>query len=220
MEKEVTEHPSYGMIGYSRVSCSGKNVFFGSDLPVENYIEINIHAAELNRDLSRDWYHADHGKKLISVKLTSNQFAELLTGGNMGDGVPCTVTEVMGENIPQEINTENRKQYTHRMFKQRMFEFNKQIVEKQQRIKVLTAKKTLSAEDQKELNWAMDWITQEMTKNIPFFMECFQETMDKVVTEAKSEVENAILTKAHHYGLQVLQGKIPVLELNAPGKQD
>lgn len=220
MEKETSKHPSYGMIGFSKVSCSGNNRFFGSDLPVSNYIEIKIHAAEIDRDLSHDRYHALHQDRLISVKMTHNQFAELLTGGNMGDGVPCTITEVMGNDIEQEADFENRKQYTHRMFKQRMLEFNKQIVEKQQMIKTLTAKKTLSAEDQKQLNWAMDWLTQEMTKNIPFFMECFQETMDKVVTEAKSEVENAILTKAQNYGLQVLQGRIPVLEIDTPGKQD
>lgn len=35
------------MIGFSRVSSSGKSKFFGSDLPVNNYIEITIQLAQL-----------------------------------------------------------------------------------------------------------------------------------------------------------------------------
>jgi hypothetical protein len=44
----------------------------------------------------------------------------------------------------------------------------------------------------------------EIEKNIPFFATCFQETMDKVVHEAKLEVENAIQHKISALGLNAL----------------
>jgi hypothetical protein len=50
----------------------------------------------------------------------------------------------------------------------------------------------------------MDWITQEVSSNIPFFGKCFQETMDEIVHEAKLEVENAIQHKINTLGLQEL----------------
>jgi hypothetical protein len=47
-------------------------------------------------------------------------------------------------------------------------------------------------------------IFMEVEMNIPYFTECFQETMDKVVSEAKIEVENAILHKVTIAGLEKL----------------
>lgn len=217
-EREIHSHPSYGMIGFSRVSCSGKVKFFGSDLPVENYIELTIQGAEIDRDLTWDRCHADHQNIIAKVRMTPNQWAEMLMSGNINDGVPCTIVEMCNRTVEEEQYFENRKEYTHRMFKQRMQEVAKTMVEKQQTIRELSKKKTLSADDQRTLNITMDWLTQEMTSNIPFFMQCFQETMDKVVLEAKTEVENAIQSKAMHYGLQILSGEAQILKIEKPNE--
>jgi len=47
----------------------------------------------------------------------------------------------------------------------------------------------------------LEWLTTEITSNIPFFAKCFQETMDTVVQESKLEVENAIQHKINTLGL-------------------
>ena len=55
-----------------------------------------------------------------------------------------------------------------------------------------------------ELQMHLEWLTGEVESNIPFFAKCFQETMDKVVFEAKTEVENAIQHKINVIGLNAL----------------
>lgn len=205
MEKETIRHDSYGMIGFSRINSSGKHYFFGSDLPVSNFIEMKVQHAEIDRNLSSDWYHSDSSKpKVLSIIMTPNQFSELITSMNRGDGVPCTIQHINGEEIEQVKFPENRKQYTARAFKTEMNNFAASIKDKQAIVKAISQKKTLSAEDQKQLNWAMDWITQEVTNNVPYFQECFVETMDKVVATAKMEVEGAIMHKINAFGLEAI----------------
>ena len=86
-----------------------------------------------------------------------------------------------------------------------MKNFASNLKEKQNKAKELIAKKTLSKEDTILLKNYIDWLTQEISSNIPFFAECFQETMDAVVFEAKLEVENAIQHKINTLGLNALK---------------
>ena len=123
---------------------------------------------------------------------------------NQGSGVPCTIERINKIAVETYPKTESRKEFVHRKFKDRMKEFANTLKEKQNRVKELTAKKTLSKEDQKELNWTVEWLTQEVASNIPFFAECFQETMDEVVLDAKTEIENAIQHKITTLGLNAL----------------
>lgn len=201
-EKERHTHPSFGQLRFSRVSGSGQK-FYGSELPQDHYITMEVVPSEISRDLSRDWYFG-HGLPLIEVRMTSSQFSEAITSMNQGSGVPCTVEKVAQKSVEKLPEAESRKEFVHRKFKDRMIEFAKTLKEKQARAKALTAKKTLSKDDQRELNFLIEWLTTEVSNNIPFFAECFQETVDKVVLEAKSEVENAIQHKITTIGLAEL----------------
>lgn len=141
---------------------------------------------------------------IAKIRMTANQFSETITSLNQGSGVPCTIEMVDGKPIENLPIAESRKEFVHRKFQDRMKEFAATLKNKQNRVKELTAKKTLSKADQKELNNHVEWLTQEVASNIPFFAKCFQETMDEVVLEAKSEVENAIQHKINTLGLQAL----------------
>lgn len=202
-EEERYSHPSFGMIGFSRVSSSGNNAFFGSELKQDHFITMKIHPASITRSLSRDWYHAGH-TPIVEIRLTSNQFSEMLTSLNRGDGVPCTIEIANNQRVEQMPQQESRKEFIHRKFEDRMREFAKTLKQKQLRVRELTAKKTLSKEDQRELNMLVEWLTQEVASNIPFFAKCFQETIDYSVNEAKSEIENAIQHKINVLGLEAL----------------
>ena len=99
-----------------------------------------------------------------------------------------------------------------------MKEFANQIKENQNKAKEIVRKKTLSKSDIHELTWYLEWLTQEISSNIPFFAKCFQETMDTVVYEAKTEVENAIQHKINVLGLSELHKQQKLL--NEPQKAD
>ncbi len=210
-EKERYNHPSFGQISFSRIQSNGQ-YFYGSELPQDHYIDMTVTKSEIERSLTQDWYF---GKEipLIKVRMTSNQFSELITSMNRGSGIPCTIEMVNQKKVEDYPNPESRKEFVHRKFEDRMKEFAVTLKAKQNRVKQLTAKKTLSKADQQELNFTVEWLTQEVASNIPFFAKCFQETMDEVVLEAKSEVENAIQHKINTLGLAALHEQNKLLKI-------
>ena len=195
------------MIQFSRIHSSGKHYFFGSDLPTNDFIELTIEQGVKESDLSTERYHNDYsGKTYCKVQMTPNAFAELITRMNIGDGIPCSVTVVDGKIIPQEENQrENRKMFTHRKFKERMGTFAEELQVKSKEMERIMKKQSLSAQDKKDVVWAYQKLVQELSSNIPFFMECFQETMDDVVLEAKQQIDAALMNKVTTLGLQALQ---------------
>lgn len=199
-EKERHVHESYGQIRFSRVS--GQNRFFGSEIEQQNYISLEIHTSEVERTLTKEWYY--NREMVTRLRMSSAQFAELITSMNSGSGVPCTLEFYNKKKADLLPELENRKEFVHRKFSDRMIEFGNQLEANKNRVKELTAKKTLSKADQKELVWMVDKISQEVKSNIPYFAECFQETMDEVVVEAKAEVENAVQYKITTLGVAEL----------------
>lgn len=209
-ERERYSHPSYGMIRFSRVT-GRPPYFFGSELPQDHYITLTIARGEMDRDLSNDWYYAK--ESVIEVRMTSGQFSELITSLNVGNGVPCTLEYIEGKKVPQEEEkTETKKEYTHRAFKERMKEFSGRFRNFQNKVKEITGKQIIAKKDKEELNNVVSSLFTELDSNIPFFLECFQEHMDKVVLEAKNEVENAIMHKITTLGLEALHEQQKLLK--------
>jgi len=209
-DREEITHPSFGMISISKV-YGNKHSFFGSELMVDHWIEIQIKHGEMQRELSNDWFHASDRIPIVTVALTPIQFAELITNMNFGDGMPCTIEDLNGERIAPYDDKESKKDATHRQFKVRMKEFAASLIERKKKAADLIKKKTLSKDDQHELNMLLDSMTQELSSNIPFFMECFQEVADRVVAEAKGHIEAAITHKVQQLGLDSLKNSINLL---------
>jgi hypothetical protein len=205
MEAENFSHESFGQIIFSRVNGKGTN-FYGSELSQDHYISLEVYNSEINRELTQDRYY--NKGQLLRLRMSSGQFAEMITSMNNGSGVPCTLEGIVGKKIEELPNQESRKEFVHRKFEDRMKEFSSKLKQRQQLAKDLVKKKTLNKQDIHDLTHQLEWLTQEVDSNIPFFAKCFRETMDEVVHEAKLEVENAI------------QHKISVLGLNALHEQN
>lgn len=201
MEKETIIHEAFGQISFSRTSGKGTH-FYGSELPQDHFISLEIHQSELQRDLTEDRYY--NREEILRLRLSSGQFAEMITSMNHGSGVPCTLERVQGKKIQEFSRQESRKEFVHRKFEDRMKEFASSLIENQRKALEIVKKKTLSKDDVHNLTRSLNWLTSEVTQNIPFFAKCFQETMDEVVFEAKTEVENAIQHKITTLGLGAL----------------
>ena len=168
----------------------------------------------MHRELTQDRYY--NKENLIRVRLSSGQFAEMITSMNRGGGVPCTIERLPGKEVPPLPQQESRKEFVHRKFEDRMKMFADTIRERQQKAKELVKKKTLSKQDVHDLSMTLEWLTGEIERNIPFFAKCFQETMDEVVFEAKTEVENAIQHKINMLGLSALHEQNNLIDGNNP----
>lgn len=211
-ESEYNKHPAFGQISFSRVNGNGVN-FYGSELEQDHFIRMEVQNSEVRRELTQDWYFA-HGLPLISLRMTSGQFAEMITSLNRGSGTPCTIEYLDGKKVPAFVKQESRKEFVHRKFEERMKVFANAIRENQKKAKEIVKKKTLSKQDIHDLTINLEWLTQEVENNIPFFAKCFQETMDEVVFEAKQEVENAIQHKINTLGLNALHEQNNMLTNN------
>ncbi len=210
MESENIKHESFGQIRFSRCSGGGAK-FYGSELPQDHYITMELSNSEINRTLSQDWFH-NTGQPIVKIRMTSGQFSEMITSMNMGSGVCCTIERLGANKISDFPEQESRKEFVHRKFEDRMKTFAKTINDRQLRAKELVNKKTLSKQDIYDLTHHIEWLSQEVTNNIPFFAKCFQETMDEVVFEAKLEVENAIQHKVTMLGLNALHEENKLLD--------
>ena len=187
MEKIKTKnHPSYGMLSFSKVH--GSNIpLFGSSILHNDIIRLTLREGEVDRNLNRDWYHGR--RRLFEVEMSYSQFAELISSMNQGDGIPVTLKEVMGErreNCP---------------FENKRMEFVNEFTEKVKEVQVVCdnlindtkklfdTKKPLNKTEKEQILGTLEKIKREVNSNIPFIADSFNEQMDKTVMEAKGEVE-------------------------------
>ncbi len=200
-ERETHEHESFGQIRFSRVSGGGTR-FYGSELTQDHYINMEVCRSEKQSHLSNEWYF--NKESLIQVRLSSLQFAEMLTSMNYGSGIPCTIESVCGKKMEDVPEMENRKISKERQFNKRTEEFLNEMKLRQEKIEELLKKPKLSKADKEELSWFMTKTNQELSSNMPFFKKTFVEEMEKVVVEAKSEIESAITHKINKLGVKSL----------------
>lgn len=197
----IIEHESFGRISISRISCSGGGIgFFGSELKQNNYISLEIRPGSVERNLSRDWF-SDNGSPLIKVRMSTLQFSELITNLN-GSGSNCTVEHVAGKNMAPLLEISDRKTLIQEEFSEKMELFNKKILEEKNKISEIIKKKNLKNSDIQDIQNYLNYISIEITKNIPYFAKTFQENTEVVVSEAKMEIENYYDNKIKSFGLE------------------
>lgn len=206
MEEETKEeHESYGLVGFYRRSGGSENLF-GSSIRHGTTIALQIKTASRIRNLSNYWVHGE--KDLIELVLSANQFANLLTSMNCGDGIPCTLKYVMGKRMADPPAVEQRE-----LFEQ---EFKRDVdkVTKSARValseitKMFETKTSIGKADRAEILGKIQTIVNLLTDSIPFVQSQFNEAMDKTVSEARSEVDSFIETKIHSLGIEALNSEV------------
>lgn len=203
MNKEGKEfkHPSFGMLGFSRVH-GNSGYLFGTNVQPNDYIEMRLYTGRMKRNDVEDNFYPDDN--ILTVKMSPVQFSEIITSMNYNYGVPCTITSFNGKIIKQAENIENRKTVSAKSFNERMNKFALSINKNMTTAEKLIAKKNLSKKDQEELRMMLYGIQTELTSNIPFFKEIFQEEMDKIVVDAKAEIDAAMQHAVTKAGIEAL----------------
>jgi len=215
-EQEFT-HPSYGMVSFTRFTSTGYRMF-GSAVKVNGGVTLCVKRAIRAHTLHHDWYRGR--EQLIEVHLTELQFAQLLTGMNVGDGVPCTINFVAGEgrveDPPADVLTE--AEIVHKDVKEKSRDLGRQLDKAAADIrKVLAESKVAKGEKEKVLH-AVDMFVQEVRHNLPYLMEQFQQSAERVVSELKTEVVAFCERTLRSRGLEALGKQAPTPLL--PGGKD
>jgi len=203
-DKEL--HESYGVVGFSRYTVGpGGQSFFGSAIKSATGISLRIKTAYRYRNLNNDWIHGD--KELIEVQLSPNQFADLITTMNVGDGVPCTISYYNGKRMADPPETHIRQLFD-KEFKQDVKESLAGADEGLKKLKgLLFDKASIGKKDREEIYKTVESIVTHVKNGMPFVQQQFNEAMDKVVTAARAEVEAFVEQKIRSVGIETLQNE-------------
>ena len=195
---DLYEHPSFGKIILG--SYVGESTFFGSDIAHNNGMRITIKEATISRGLGQDWMHSK--KPIVEIVLSKQQWAELISSVNMGDGVPCTIKyrqdkgRITTAKMPNKFDTlesEVNMSYKDSLDK---------IRNASSLVNGMLNNKTLKKSDLREVKSAIDLAAQDLSSNASFYMESAKEELDKMVSDAKHSVEGFIQHTASKLGIK------------------
>jgi hypothetical protein len=204
-KEKIYSHESYGMIGFHRICGGGGQNLFGSQLKDHpSRIMLTIHTCERRHSLGRDWYHAE--KKIIEIDMSNIQFADLITNMNIGDGVPCTLRMINGKRLESPPAVENEAEAVRINFGNDLEKLKGDLIGLQNKAKqILGQSGTINKASKEELLSLVSTICQEVTSNLPFVLESFQEAVEKTTSVAKSEIVAFASNIATMTGVQQLK---------------
>lgn len=198
----VYSHPSYGMIKVVRGTGRGMQLF-GAKTPSDAVISITISEAQETQTLGQNWYYAY--KDLTKVELTPVQYAELITNPNT-EGVPCTIKYTHDKGTIKYKPHATEIEYLEVKIQTELDELKVNLSKKKSRVKeILSQKGALKKADKDELMSLMINIDTDMQSNIPFYKKCMEESVERMVVEAKCDVESMTMNVQNRLGKHLLE---------------
>lgn len=202
----ITTHPSYALIGASRVQ--GGVYLNGSDFRHHNFITITIKTAERHRCLGRDWSFGE--KEVIQVALSEAQWATFVSTMNVGDGVDCTIQRKSGSVVPQLPKPDSPKNKAHEDIGNTLAELQTRLRELANELGDGAVSKTKAADIRRQMGWLAD----ALTSNVEYTAKTFGEYVETTIEKAKIEVNAYATNIIHRTGIAALTDSavVPVIE--------
>jgi len=204
MNGERKTHESYGKIKIGHYT-STREEFYGSEVIHHGGVSIEISESVFERDLASNWYHA--GDSIVGVKMSANQFAELITMGMNTDGVPCTILHANGKRRAR-FEMESVEDVFNKDFEARIDKAAETLDLAMKRLTFLMGEKTIKKSDAEGLLKELHNARMQMTQNAPFVKKQFDEYMTNAFTELKTDAEHYIETGLKRLGLDSLKDSI------------
>lgn len=201
-DREPLEHPSFGTITLTRASGSGR--LFGSPFEHQHSVRIRVGRATKYRSLSNDRAHS-HGVGVVEIAMSEAQFARFITSTSVGEGTPCTLTEVAGYVMP-EPPAERETEKFHEDAQRALARAAKDIREAIEKAEALLDKPTVSKADRKEIVSLLSFALRAHEEHLPFTIKQFGERMEKIVSEGKHEIEAFLQQTLLNAGLEAASG--------------
>lgn len=191
-------HPSYGVIKFSRIS--GFTELFHSATKHQHFVSLRIKRAILS---DHSGYERVYGREeLIEVYMTESQFARAISSLNSANAVPCTIQHILRERVEQPEGEDKRKSHVD-MIQEKldgklraMSELGDQIAAWRRE------KKRPTLAELEELGKQIHRIAGHFESDMPFYAQIFEEHMETVLNDAKTEIEAHMMATAGRLGIQ------------------
>lgn len=203
--REQETHPTYGLMQISR--CTGGNQnFFGTGVKQQHYFELRLHEGAREVTEFGDERFSPKGGRIpfVSVKMTAHQFSELITTMNIGEGVPCTISTREYVSVGQcpsqtsPINSVIDKAH------EGVLRTEEQLSGYLDEVMKIVSKDSVNKKDREEIKKLVSIINGRMKSNTDFYSKQIEEVGEKVITNAKTEIEAVITSKVFQFGLEEL----------------
>lgn len=192
IDGERYEHPAFGMMSVSVVTCGEKVELFGSDVSHGQVIRIRIYEASYDRGLSSDWHHA--GRLLLELDMSHAQFAHFIMSQNKGDGVPVTLrmkpADPRLEDVPYIQSIESKIDTFKTELEKNTSKQLEKIVEQINIIgQMIESGKTISKRELQAVHRELKILVGNAPSNMSFVVKQAEKAIEHMVHEAREEYE-------------------------------
>jgi hypothetical protein len=221
-DEEVTTHPSYGQVVFSRITGGGSRLYGSAIRKHGSSITLSIKRSDqIDRD-GTVWHHSR--EELIEVELSSSQFAALITTMNVGSGIPCTIRRLNNKGVegPPDDEPLNHERVGRSLANdgEMANRINGSIDEALEAVDAMLAGKSLKKSELKLVREKLQKARTNVRSNLPFVLTRFREEAEKVKTTVMAEADAWLTSVVQRAGLTALTGKGPQIEMENPKQID
>jgi hypothetical protein len=195
-DQERASHPAFGVVQVSRPS-GGHTVLMGSDFRHCSCVSITVSEAEEVRSLSNTWNFPR--RQIVQFELSEAQFAHMVASAGVGGGTPCTIRWADGEHKPQIVLDEHQ---TDKFGRELRDDLSNAVSAINDAIKALD--EGGNAKQRKMSQDALRRALRALTDSAPFVAKQFDEHMNAVTEQAKTEAHAALLRAVQVAGIKRL----------------
>jgi len=211
MKTEKT-HPSFVQVSFSRVNSSVGEVFYGSNIKSNSFIELRIMRSKTMIDGHREWHFSE--EPIIKLKLSPTQFSELLTTMNCGSGVTGTLEWINQGNLPTGRIPEPPYNNSLDLVEDHIASFEGTLLQDKFTALENSLEETkMSQKDKTALKNRVAILKQELESNLPYYIKVAKEEISKTIDQAKGVIDSFYTGVCTKLGIKALQERKEMNEI-------
>lgn len=190
----VRDHPSFAVIGASRVS--GHATLAGSPLRHHGYVNIRINYAREHISHTHSHFMPTNrtGACIAEISMSEAQWATFISTMNVGSGVPCTVEYAKGGDLVRHplIEDETFDERRESDIRRNTEKIQEQLIKAVAALDELLEEKTISKKKLAEVRQMFIQPVDNSARNMEHIADMLTEHKDNLVNEAKAEVASLV----------------------------
>lgn len=205
-ERYDKSHPSFGMIGFSRITGGRRQLFASALKDHGTTIRLQITQARMGNDLGRDWIRGDI-MPIIEVEMSPAQWAEFITSPNIGSGVPCTIRTLDKKSVEEPpLGFGEEHERVKDDVKNHVKDLTKAVIGVAKRTTaIFDSPGKVTKAERTEILGMLGKLESLIGADVPFLLDQLDEAAGKIVTNKVAEADAFITHALQMLGLRGLK---------------
>jgi hypothetical protein len=150
---------------------------------------------------------------ILRLRMSPNQFSELITTLNVGEGVPATLEMFFDQNLPKGEIPRLPVQSKTETFRAELGDITQETVEKIQALNKSIDEITMPKKNKEALKSQITQILNNLQSNLPYILTCANQQLDKAVASAKSVIDSFYTGLCVRLGVKSLrEGNVKLID--------